>query len=77
MKLIECKCGGKPQFKELTGWWYVECPKCGRQISARYSRENAADMWNYCRRVDVLEEKERSEHGKEKQNEGPAAQRPR
>lgn len=75
MKLIDCECGGKPQLKEQSGWWCVECPKCKRGITAYPTREKAVDVWNYCRRVDArLKERE---HGKEKQNEGPAAQGPR
>lgn len=75
MSLLDCECGGKPQVLEQSGWWYVECPKCKRGITAYPTREKAADVWNYCRRVDArLKERE---HGKEKQNEGPAAQRPR
>ena len=69
MSLLDCECGGKPQVLEQSGWWYVECPKCKRGITAYPTREKAADVWNYCRRVDALEEKERSEHGNENKSE--------
>lgn len=69
MRLIDCKCGGKPQLKEQTGWWCVECPKCKCGTTEYPTREKAVDTWNYCCRVDArLKETKR---GEGKQSEPP------
>jgi ribosomal protein L37AE/L43A len=47
-ELHHCKCGGKAKVKNVDGYVWVECKKCGKTTSKypEEMRELAVEDWN-------------------------------
>lgn len=47
-----CKCGAKPKFERLCGWWHIECPKCH---NAPHEKTGCTEVWGYNTRREAAE----------------------
>lgn len=46
-KLVQCRCGGKAGVhQDYTGFYCVQCAKCGMTTMKHYRREDAIKIWN-------------------------------